>query len=536
MSASPPEAGELRGGRYVITGSLGAGSQGETLEAVDKREGRPVAIKRFTLRSAKSWKDVELAEREATVLSSLSHVGLPRYVEHFEEGGALYLVMEKIEGETLQRRRQRGARLEQAQVTRFLSDAGACLRYLHAQAPPVVHRDIKPGNVILRPDGSYCLVDFGSVRDRLKPEGGSTVVGTFGFMAPEQFQGRAGPSSDVYAVGATALSLLTGREPEDLPHKGLRVDVEGALRGQVDRRLISALVRMLEPNPDERARSVEDALRAAGLFEGAGSRASAPPRPGSAAEAKAARRERQRERERERERFNEHEEEQRARYASHGERRARKFAERVERRVQKQAERLERNARKQAARAARHAGWHQPGRPVPPGVALGTVILLALHLAGVATFALFGILLPLLFRFIDAPHRRRRMLEISEAGQSGLARARRHVRYQLMGGPKPDELDRSPTDTFRHRVRVDADAVETRASNLQTPPEAQADNVERTRVEAPADVERARVEAQPADVERARVEAQADDVETRVEAQPAEHEAQSEAPTAQRRR
>ena len=89
QSRPPPEppsaAEELRAGRYAVLGSLGAGSQGETLDAIDKREGRPVAIKRFKIRGAKSWKDVELAEREATVLSSLSHGSLPRYVEHFEE-------------------------------------------------------------------------------------------------------------------------------------------------------------------------------------------------------------------------------------------------------------------------------------------------------------------------------------------------------------------------------------------------------------------------------------------------------------------
>src|SRR5688572_5683118 len=148
----------------------------------------------------------------------------------------------------------------------FWRDATISLGYLHGHAPPVVHRDIKPGNVILRPDGSFCLVDFGSVRDRLKPEGGSTVVGTFGFMAPEQFQGRAAPGSDVYAVAATALSLLTGSEPEDLPHKGLALDVEGALRGQVDARVIAALRSMLQPDPDQRANSVEGALRQAGIW------------------------------------------------------------------------------------------------------------------------------------------------------------------------------------------------------------------------------------------------------------------------------
>jgi serine/threonine protein kinase len=84
---------ELRQGRYLVMGLLGSGSQGETLEAVDKREGRAVAIKRFTIRGAKSWKDVELAEREAAVLSALGHPSLPRYIEHFEENGALYRVM-----------------------------------------------------------------------------------------------------------------------------------------------------------------------------------------------------------------------------------------------------------------------------------------------------------------------------------------------------------------------------------------------------------------------------------------------------------
>ncbi len=265
VSEATPAREEVGQGRYVVVGSLGAGAQGETLEAVDKREGRPVAIKRFTIRGAKSWKDVELAEREASVLAALHHPSLPRYIEHFEENGALYLVMEKVEGESLAARRRRKAPLDHEQVLRFLRDVAESLRYLHSQAPPIVHRDIKPGNVILRPDGSHCLVDFGSVRDRLKPEGGSTVVGTFGFMAPEQFQGRAAPVSDVYAVGATALNLLTGREPEDLPHKGLGIDVEGALRGQVDRRMVAALRSMLEPDPDRRATSVEVALLAAGL-------------------------------------------------------------------------------------------------------------------------------------------------------------------------------------------------------------------------------------------------------------------------------
>jgi hypothetical protein len=250
----------LREGRYRIVGTLGEGAQGTTFEARDERAGKSVAIKRFTVRGASSWKDVELAEREASVLSSLSHPALPAHIEHFEEAGALYLVMELIEGENLATRLRRGAPLGQDEVVRFLLEAGALLEYLQNRSPPVIHRDINPKNVICRPDGGFAFVDFGAVRARLSREAGSTVVGTFGYMAPEQFQGRALPVSDVYAVGATALRLLTGREPEDLPHRGLAIDVRSALDSRTDRRLAEALSRMLDPDPDRRATRIAPLL------------------------------------------------------------------------------------------------------------------------------------------------------------------------------------------------------------------------------------------------------------------------------------
>jgi hypothetical protein len=257
MSANSPDVPEnFRDGRYVVTTVLGEGSQGETLEAVDKLRGCPVAVKRFRIKGARSWKDVELAEREARVLASLDHPNLPRYVEHFEEGGCLFLVTERIEGTSLSALKASHVSFSESDVLRLLDDARSALGYLHRRAPPVIHRDIKPGNVIRRPDGSYAFVDFGAVRDSLKPEGGSTVVGTFGFMAPEQFQGRALPASDVYSVGATALSMLTGRDPEQLPHVGLGIDVRRALGPTANPELVAALTAMLEPDPDRRVSGV----------------------------------------------------------------------------------------------------------------------------------------------------------------------------------------------------------------------------------------------------------------------------------------
>ena len=285
----PEEPKELKNGRYTLIRQLGEGSQGATYEARDNgvRRERPrpealvhewnayvakartgqgppsgelVAIKCFRLNKAKAWKDVELAEREARTLASLDHPRLPKYIEHFEEDGALYLVMQKVEGESLASLRARKRTLDVAEVTKMLEDIADALRYLHSRAPFIVHRDIKPGNIIRRPDGSYALVDFGAVRDRLKPAGGSTVVGTFGYMAPEQFQGRASPKSDIYGLGATAMAMLTGAEPEDLPHEGLRIDVARALPKGTPAPLVRALTAMLQPDPDRRVDSIDDAL------------------------------------------------------------------------------------------------------------------------------------------------------------------------------------------------------------------------------------------------------------------------------------
>jgi hypothetical protein len=247
----------LRDGRYAVCGELGRGGSGVTLEAVDKKNGELVAIKRFEVRGARSWKDVELAEREARVLSQLSHPLLPRAIDHFEEKGVLYLVMEKIDGKPL------GAleSLDRAEVLRFLKDADAVLSYLHGRSPRVIHRDVKPHNFIRKQTAAgsrYVLVDLGSVRDSLKPAGGSTVVGTFGYMAPEQFQGRALPQSDVYAVGATALRMLSGQEPEALPHRGLAIDVAAVL-GKKDP-FTPILERLLDPNPDTRPERIAPLL------------------------------------------------------------------------------------------------------------------------------------------------------------------------------------------------------------------------------------------------------------------------------------
>ncbi len=230
-----------------------------TFVAVDEHSGTEVVLKRFAVRDALEWKQVELAEREVQVLRGLDHELLPRYLDHFEQEGALFTVMTRLPGEDLRAARQRGLRFTAREAFMLLLDASSIFDYLHGHLPPIIHRDIKPSNVLICPDGRFRLVDFGSVARALRADG-TTVVGTFGYMAPEQFQGRAGPGSDIYGLGATILTTLTGVEPERQPHLGLAIDVHQALGPSVDPRLRSVLQGMLQPNPDERPSSLRQWL------------------------------------------------------------------------------------------------------------------------------------------------------------------------------------------------------------------------------------------------------------------------------------
>jgi len=446
----------LRSGRYAVVKLLGEGGQASTFEAVDKQRGKLVAIKRFRVRGAKSWKEVELAEREAHVLASLDHPLVPRYVEHFEEGGDLYLVTEKIEGQSLAAFKKSGGRLSEAELLRFLRDASSALDYLHRRAPPVIHRDLKPSNIIRRPDGSFAFIDFGSVRDKLKPEGGSTVVGTFGYMAPEQFQGRAMPVSDVYAIGATAMAMITGREPEELPHKGLAIDVAAALAGQgTSPALIEALTLMLNPDPDARPARIAPLLLE--LYNKAKARASHPSWSGAEAQqsSKTSKKERRRE---ERERRHAARRAERAKrwdelWGSSGERWSAEWQEEGER-LRSQMEAEGERVRAQMER------WQKRRRgPFLPWPIL-VIVTISLVLAQVAVTIALRVVVPIVFSLLSVVFgkgMRDAAKQVSRAGETAteaIARARDAINGNPIGPTPPAKLRVEQTREDDARVRV----------------------------------------------------------------------------------
>ncbi len=242
---------------------MGHGTQAETFLARDQKAPaeRVVVVKQLHLgkRAGAGWKPFELFEREVRTLKSLRHAGIPRFLDSFEsEPGVFNLVMERAPGATLWAYRKK-VRFDDDQLRDILVKALDILAYLHGLNPPVVHRDIKPSNLVRSATGQLSLIDFGGVRDALRADGGSTVIGTFGYMAPEQLHGEATPATDLYGLGATVIALAGDVEPEKVPRVGLRMDLAAHLP-RMEPRLRDALAAMVAPDPDQRPKRAADVL------------------------------------------------------------------------------------------------------------------------------------------------------------------------------------------------------------------------------------------------------------------------------------
>jgi serine/threonine protein kinase len=251
--------------RYELGERLGGGGQGDVFKAYDHQHERPVAIK---VRRWASEEERRTLLREAKMLLTLTpHPGLPLVRDDFFDGDRYYIVMEWVEGVTLDHvREERGDRLPLDEVAGYVRQVAGALQHLHGHDPPIVHRDVKPGNIVRAHDGRVVLVDFG-----LSGPGGTGGAsgGTSGYGAPELVSGGpVTPAADVFGLAATAFSLLTGRPPNGLPPDWKTMCGEAAPR--VEGAIRAAL-------------SIDPARRPAGALEFAEHLAPAPVEPPSAA-------------------------------------------------------------------------------------------------------------------------------------------------------------------------------------------------------------------------------------------------------------
>ena len=216
--------------RYDIQQQLGRNAGRRTLLARDIHSQELVVIKLLSFGSDFEWDALKLFEREAETLKALSHPAIPRYLNFFEtntlNSKGFALVQTYVEGISLAEQLKTGRTFNEQEVRQIALALLEILIYLHGRQPLLIHRDIKPSNILLSNSsghsvGQVYLVDFGSVQTLAAREGGTmTVVGTYGYMPPEQFGGRTVPSSDLYSLGATLIAAGFRHTPSRFTTKG----------------------------------------------------------------------------------------------------------------------------------------------------------------------------------------------------------------------------------------------------------------------------------------------------------------------------
>lgn len=255
--------------RYEIKKILGQRSGHQTLLALDRETQSSVVVKLLLFGGNLQWQTYRLFEREAQTLKELQNQAIPRYLDYFDietkQGKGFALVQSYIDALSLEEHIKQGRIFSEAELKQIARAILEILNYLHNRYPPIIHRDLKPSNILLtnrsgNSVGEIYLVDFGSVQAAASDVGTKTVVGTYGFMPPEQFGGRAVPASDIYGLGTTIIYLASGQHPADLPQKDLRVSFENAVN--LSPRFTDWLQLLIEPSLDRRLSSAEKALEA----------------------------------------------------------------------------------------------------------------------------------------------------------------------------------------------------------------------------------------------------------------------------------
>ncbi len=221
--------------RYRILGTVGKGGFGAVYRAEDVQLGnRLLAVKEMSQSSLNPQEIAEAAEnfkREAHILAALTHPNLPSIYEQFSEAGRWYLVMDFIEGETLEEHAKKDPQghLSVKETLQIGIQLCTVLDYLHSRQPPVIFRDLKPSNSMLTPEGNLYLIDFGIARHFKPGQTRDTIaLGSPGYAAPEQYgKAQTTARSDIYSLGATLHHLLTGVDPSDTPFQFAPLQLHG---------------------------------------------------------------------------------------------------------------------------------------------------------------------------------------------------------------------------------------------------------------------------------------------------------------------
>jgi serine/threonine protein kinase len=280
--------GMLLAGRYRLDQRIGGGGMGEVWRGTDELLGRTVAIKIMLPALLDEPGFTDRFRTEARVMAQLKHPGVVDVYDFYSDAQVAFLVMEYVDGDPLSRTLGRVGRLTAARTMALIAQAADALEAAHQAG--IVHRDVKPGNLMVRANGTLVLTDFGISRSALATQltGTGTVLGTASYLSPEQAAGQvASPASDVYALGVVAYQCLAGRRPFEgenpleIAMKHVR-DPAPPLPSDIPPAVREIVMRALAKDPGNRwpsAAALAAVARQAAATLGAGGIASVPPAP-----------------------------------------------------------------------------------------------------------------------------------------------------------------------------------------------------------------------------------------------------------------
>lgn len=261
--------GSVIEGKYEILKLIGKGGMSKVYLAMDKRLNKQWAVKEIEKKARDKNNEVVIqsAIAEANMIKRLDHPSLPRIVDILDKEDVIYVIMDYIEGEPLSKILEEYGAQPQDQVIEWAKQLCEVLDYLHTNNPPIIYRDMKPANVMLKPDGNLKLVDFGIAREYKQENLADTVnLGTKGYAAPEQFggKGQTDPRTDVYCLGVTLYHMVTGKNPSEPPYELYPIR---HWNPQLSGGLEKIIQKCTQLNPEDRYQSCAELLYALNHYE-----------------------------------------------------------------------------------------------------------------------------------------------------------------------------------------------------------------------------------------------------------------------------
>lgn len=258
--------GTVLGGKYEILKKIGQGGMSIVYVAMDTRLNKQWAVKEIKQNPKQDTRTLlKGLQMEANILKMVDHPVLPRIVDIINYNGTVFVVMDYIEGRPLSEVLKLEGAQPQEKVIEWAKDLCSALDYLHSMDPPIIYRDMKPSNIMLKPDGKVKLIDFGTAKEfDVESLADTTALGTRGYAAPEQFGDARGRGihktdarTDIYSLGATLYHVLTGKNPSEPPYviKPIR-DWDPSLSSGLEKIINKCTM----PNPEDRYQSCTELI------------------------------------------------------------------------------------------------------------------------------------------------------------------------------------------------------------------------------------------------------------------------------------